>query len=92
MALVTASVADAESVSEAASRAEVIRRVRELSFILVPPESENALAAGQRHQLGNGDAREITFHRGGEFGTTDYRLSEGTYEFHVGDEGWELRQ
>src|SRR5690606_19347575 len=35
---------------------------------------------------------EITFHRGGQFGTARYSLPPGTYEFVVTDRGWDLKR
>jgi hypothetical protein len=50
------------------------------------------LGPGERHEIGSDQNWAIEFHRGGDFGEATYELSAGTYEFRVGDSGWELRQ
>ena len=50
------------------------------------------LGPGERHEIGSDQKWAIEFHRGGDFGEATYELSAGTYEFRVGDSGWELRQ
>ncbi len=50
------------------------------------------LGPGERHELGSAQSRAIEFHRGGDFGDISYKLSAGTYEFRVGNSGWELLQ
>jgi hypothetical protein len=50
------------------------------------------LGPGERHKIGRDQNWVIEFHRGGDFGEATYELSAGTYEFRVGDSGWELRQ
>lgn len=34
----------------------------------------------------------ISFNRGGGFGDATYTLTEGTYEFKAGDQGWDVRR
>lgn len=51
---------------------------------------EIALADGQSHTFYSGGSRTIEYDRGGDFGTGRAIVTEGQYEFVVGDRGWSL--
>lgn len=51
------------------------------------------MGAGQSQKLTSKGAWIITFGRGGDLGNAKYTLTEGTYEFVVGDHGgWDIRR
>lgn len=50
------------------------------------------MGPGQSQKLASKGSWVITFNRGGDFGDARYTLSEGTYEFAVGDQGWGIRR
>lgn len=49
-----------------------------------------SLRPGERHEIPQGQAPEIEFHRGDDFGFTKVVLQEGDYVFTVGRTGWNL--
>jgi len=49
------------------------------------------MKAGESQTLPGGKSWVISFDRGGSNGRAEYTLSEGSYEFFVGDRGWDLR-
>lgn len=51
---------------------------------------EVALADGQSHTFYGGGSRTIEYDRGGSFGTGRAIVTEGEYEFVVGERGWSL--
>lgn len=53
--------------------------------------AEVTLQPGESRMLTNDRRREITFDRGGKFGTARYSMTSGTYRFELtSDHGWEL--
>lgn len=50
------------------------------------------MEAGQSQKLASKGSWVITFNRGGGFGDAKYTLTEGIYEFTVGDQGWDIRR
>jgi len=48
------------------------------------------MQSGQSQALPGGTTWKIKFHRGGEYGESEYALSEGGYRFAITDKGWEL--
>ncbi|MBI2827172.1 MAG: hypothetical protein HYX69_21075 [Planctomycetia bacterium] len=49
-----------------------------------------SMAPGQSHRLPVGKTWRLRFHRGGEFGEFSEALREGSFEFRITDEGWQL--
>jgi len=71
-------------------------------FLMNPPSSGGpvhyvvadevfSLLPGEYHRLDADVQRRIRFHRGDDFGDADHQLQQGTYQFIVGDSGWELQ-
>src|SRR5262249_18015198 len=50
-----------------------------------------SLLPGEYHRLGTDAQRRIRFHRGDDFGDADLRLQQGTHQFIVSGQGWELQ-
>jgi hypothetical protein len=48
------------------------------------------LRPGESRSLPTETPHRIQFHRGGEFGNADIRLSEGHFKFQVSNQGWQL--
>lgn len=48
------------------------------------------MKTGEKQKLPEKGTRVIEFDRGGDFGTAKYTLSEGTYEFHLTEKGWDV--
>lgn len=51
-----------------------------------------SMDSGQSQKLASKGAWVITFNRGGGFGDASYTLTEGSYEFKVGDQGWDVQR
>jgi hypothetical protein len=52
----------------------------------------HSLRPGEKQELPKGLSWRIQFHRGGDFGSADYSLGNGTYSFQATLRGWELLQ
>ena len=52
--------------------------------------TEYTLEPGESQDLYGHQQRVIEFHRGGDFGTQRYSLSNWTYTFTPTEKGWEL--
>ena len=53
---------------------------------------EYTMEPGYTQQLSAGQVWVVEFDRGGDFGTAEYSLSEGTYAFEMTSKGWDLYQ
>jgi hypothetical protein len=62
-----------------------------VSFV-IDGKTEASLAPGEVKPLGSNNAYVVEFDRGGDFGTTRRELVEGSYEFVVGNNGWDLQR
>lgn len=51
-----------------------------------------SMGAGQSQRLSSKGTWLIAFNRGGGYADARYTLTEGTYEFVVGDQGWDIRR
>jgi hypothetical protein len=49
------------------------------------------LAPGQSRHFEGVQERRIEFHRGGDFGVAEMRLSQGEHRFTISSKGWQLR-
>jgi hypothetical protein len=49
-----------------------------------------SMEPGYAHELPNGKTYLVEFDKGGAFGKARYSLEEGTYDFSVGPQGWDI--